>query len=155
MGTLTQNLRYAIRAFWNSPGFAVVVVLTLALGIGANTAIFSVVYSALLRALPYPDSDRLVALRSSHSSLTPDTGLASPLDLADWQARTTSFDAIAGYRWRTVDLTGGAYSERLYGLWATPEFFKVFGVTRVHGRTFTPRDRGTRYTLGIIFHDAK
>jgi putative ABC transport system permease protein len=69
--------------------------------------------------------------------------LASPLDLADWQARTTSFEAIAGYRWRTVDLTGGAYSERLYGLWATPEFFNVFGVTRVNGRAFTPRDRGT------------
>src|SRR5205085_4500676 len=96
----------------------------------------------LLRALPYPDSDRLVALRSSHSSPTPDTGLTSPLDLADWQARTTSFDAIAGYRWRTVDLTGGAYSERLYGLWATPEFFNVFGATQVDGRTFTPQDRG-------------
>jgi putative ABC transport system permease protein len=140
---LFSDARYAIRALLKSPGFTSVAVLTLALGIGANTAIFSVCDAMLLRALPYPDSDRLVALRSSHSSPTPDTGLASPLDLADWQARTTSFDAIAGYRWRTVDLTGGAYSERLYGLWATPEFFRVFGVTRVNGRTYTPRDRGT------------
>jgi putative ABC transport system permease protein len=140
---IEQDLRYAIRTLRRSPGFAAVAILTLALGIGANTAIFSVCDALLLRALPYPDSDRLVALRSSHSSPTPDTGLASPLDLADWQARATSFDAIAGYRWRTVDLTGGAYSERLYGLWATPEFFNVFGVTRVNGRTFTPRDRGT------------
>src|SRR5438552_4229748 len=137
-----QDLRYAIRTLVRSPGFAAVAILTLALGIGANTAIFSVCDALLLRALPYPDSDRLIGLRSSHSSPTPDTGLASPLDLADWQARTTSFDAIAGYRWRTVDLTGGAYSERLYGLWATPEFFTVFGVTRVNGRTFTTSSTG-------------
>ena len=140
---LQRDLRYALRALSRSRGFTVIAVLTLALGTGASTAMFTVCDALLLRALPYPDSARLVALRSMHSSPTPDTGLASLLDLADWQTRTTSFDAIAGYRWRTVDLTGGVYSERLYGLWATPEFFKVFGVTHVHGRTFTPRDRGT------------
>lgn len=140
---LQRDVRYALRVLSRSRGFTVIAVLTLALGIGASTTMFTVCDALLLRALPYPDSDRLVALRSTHSSPTPDTGLASPLDLADWQARTTSFDAIAGYRWRTVDLTGSAYSERLYGLWATPEFFKVFGVTRVNGRTVTPQDRGT------------
>jgi predicted permease len=117
-------------------------VISLALGIGASTAVFGVSDALLLRPLPYPDSDRLVALRSSHSSSTPDSGLTSPLDLADWQAHATSFDAIAGYRWRSVDLTGGAYSERLHGLWVTQDFFKVFRITRVEGRTFAPRDRG-------------
>jgi len=141
--SLLQDFRYALRSSSRNLGFALIAVLTLALGIGANTAIFSVCDALLLRPLPYPDSDRLVALRSSHSSSTPDTGLASPLDLADWQAGTTSFDAIAGYRWRTVDLTGGTYSEHLHGLWVTPECFKVFGITRVNGRTFTPPDRGT------------
>src|SRR5206468_8751849 len=70
---------------------------------------------------------------------TSDTGLASPLDLAEWQARTTSFEAIAGYRWRTVDLTGGISSERLHGLWVTPEFFNVFGITGLNGRTLPAR----------------
>jgi putative ABC transport system permease protein len=143
MDAIWSDLRYAVRSLRKAPRFTGVAVLTLALGIGANTAIFSISDTLLRRPLPYPDSDRLVALRSSHSSSTPDAGLASPLDLADWQTRSTSFDAIAGYRWRTVDLTGGAYSERLYGLWVTPDFFKVFGIARVNGRTFTPRDRGT------------
>jgi len=137
-----SDARYAIRTLLKSPTFTSVAVLTLALGISTSSAMFSVCDALLLRPLPYPDSERLVALRSRHSSPTPDSGLASPLDVADWQVRTTSFDAIAGYRWRTIDLTGGAESERLYGLSATPEFFKVFGVTDVNGRAFTSRDRG-------------
>src|SRR2546425_5893607 len=100
---LQRDLRYALRALSRSRGFTVIAVLTLALGTGASTAMFTACDALLLRALPYPDSGRLVALRSMHSSPTPDTGLASLLDLTDWQARTTSFDAIAGYRWRTVD----------------------------------------------------
>ena len=143
MDAIRSDLRYAARSLRNSRGFTLVAVLTLALGIGATTAIVSVSDALLLRPLPYPDPDRLVTLRSSHVSPTPDTGLASPLDVADWQARTTSFEAITGYRWRTVDFTGGVSSERLHGLWVTPEFFTVFGITRVNGRTFTPRDRST------------
>ena len=139
MDAIRSDLRHAARSLRKSRGFTLVAVLTLALGIGATTAIVSVCDALLLRPLPYPDSDRLVALRSSHVSSTSDTGLASPLDLAEWQARTTSFEAIAGYRWITVDLTGGVSSERLHGLWVTPEFFNVFGITGLNGRTFTPR----------------
>jgi putative ABC transport system permease protein len=139
---LWRDVRVGFRALSRGGSSTVLAVLTLALGIGASTAMFSVSDALLLGALPYPDSDRLVALRSTHSSSSPDAGLASPRDLADWQARTTSFEAMAGYRWRTVDLTGGASSERLSGLWATPEFFKVFGVARVIGRTFAPQDVG-------------
>src|SRR5262249_42631690 len=120
----------------------------LAVGLGASAAIVSLGDALRRPPLRYPDADRLVALRSRHLSATPDAGLASPLDLTDWQTRTTSFEAIAGYRWRTIDLTGGVSSERLHGLLVTPEFFKVFGITHVNGRTFEPRDRGT---TAIVF----
>jgi putative ABC transport system permease protein len=139
------DVRHALRALRRSPGFATVAILTLALGVGANITIFSVSDALLLHPLPYPDSDRLVALRSTRAkSPTPDAaGQTSPLDLADWQAQATSFEALAGYRWRTVDLTGGAYSERLRGLYVTPEYFDVFGIANVTGRTFRPEDRKT------------
>jgi len=143
MDAVWSDLRYAARGLWTSRAFTLIAVLTLALGIGATTAIVSVCDALLLRPLPYPDADRLVALRSTHPSAT-STGLVSPMDLSDWQARATAFEAIAGYRWRTVDLTGGVASERLHGLWTTPEFFKVFGVTHIDGRTFTSQDGGTR-----------
>src|SRR5258708_27620046 len=104
MDAIRSDLRYAARSLRHTRGFTLVALLTLALGIGATTAIVSVADALLLRPLPYPDSDRLVSLQSTHRSSSPDGGLASPLDLADWQARTTSFEAIAGYRWRTVDL---------------------------------------------------
>src|SRR5438093_7150779 len=139
-----QDTRFALRMLRRQRGFATIAVLTLAVGIGANIAIITVGDAVLLRPLPYPDADRLVALRYSpvsSVSSTSNTGLASVLDLADWQARATSFEAIAGYRMRTVDLTGGASSERLRGLWVTSDFFKVFGVTNLRGRSFTPGDR--------------
>ncbi|HVZ24230.1 MAG TPA: ABC transporter permease [Vicinamibacterales bacterium] len=139
---LLRDLRHAWRGLVRSLGFTAVAVFTLAIGIAAPTAMFSVCDALLLRALPYQGSGRLVALQSVKNS-APDARLASPMDLADWQAHTTSFDAIAGYRWRTVDLTGGSHSERLEGLSVTPEFFKVFGLTRVIGRTFTAQDRGS------------
>lgn len=143
-----RELRQAFRSLMRNPASTAVSVLTLALGIGTSAAIVSVADALLRRPLPYPDADRLVAVRSTHVSATPDAGLASPLDITDWQSRTTSFEGIAGYRWRTVDLTGGVSSERLHGLLVTPEFFNVFGVTHVNGRTFSPRDRGTN---AIVF----
>ena len=141
--SMVQEFRQAFRSLTKHPWSVLVAILTLALGIGASSAIVSLGDALLLRPLPYADADRLVALRFSRLSATPEAGLASPLDLTDWQTRTTSFEAIAGYRWRTVDLTGGVSSERIHGLAVTPEFFKVFGITHVNGRSFLPRDRGT------------
>jgi predicted permease len=141
---LQRELRHACRTLTKNPGFTAVAVLTLALGIGANTAIFSVSDALLLRPLPYRDADRLVALRSSDPShALPDGERTSPANLADWQRQAQSFEAIAGYRWRTVDLTGGPYSERLRGLVVTPEYFEVFGIRQMNGRAFTTRDQGT------------
>ena len=99
MATLTQNLRYAIRAFSNSPGFAVVVVLTLALGIGANTAIFSVVYSALLRPLPYREPGKLFHLGESRTQAdyaTTGAQVSYP-DYLDWKHAAKSIQSFAAY----------------------------------------------------------
>jgi putative ABC transport system permease protein len=141
---IARDVRYSWRALRLAPGFAVIAILTLTIGIAANTAVFSVGDALLLRPLPYPDGDRLVAIRSRNDSAeTPGGGMSSARDLADWQARATSFEAIAGYRWRSVDLREGFSSQRLRGLYVTPEYFDVFGITKVIGRTFTPADRGT------------
>jgi putative ABC transport system permease protein len=132
LGHLRRNLR-----------FVVVAVVILALGIGGATAVFSVSETLLLRPLPYPDGNRLVTLRS----ISPDPAFpyerAAAGTLADWQIESTLFEAIAGYRWHTIDVVGAGESERLKGLFVTPEFFDVFGVSLV-GRGFRADDRGTR-----------
>ena len=112
-----------------------VAVLSLAVGVGANAAIFSVGYAMLAHPLPYAGADRLVMLRSTNPSHGMFWTTAAPANLLDWQAQAKSFEAIAGYRWRSVDLTGGDRSERLRGLFITPEFFKVLGVPLM-GETF-------------------
>jgi MacB-like periplasmic core domain len=135
--TTVQDIGGGFRYFGRNRGFFAVAIVILALGIGATTAVFSVAETLLLRPLSYPDSDRLVTLRSVDTiSDYPSTRVAPGL-LADWQIKATSFEAIAGYRWATVDLIDGAQSDRLSGLLATPEFFDVFGVPLL-GR-FTPR----------------
>src|SRR4029077_20524831 len=120
-----------------------VAVLSLALGIGANAAIFSVGYAMLMRPLPYADADRLVILHPMNPSHGVFWTTVAPANLLDWQAQATSFEAIAGYRWRTVDLVDGDRSERLRGLHITPEFFKVLDVPLMGG-TFSPSDPGPR-----------
>ena len=140
-----RDIQYALRSLKRNPSFTAVTVLTLAVSVAANTAVFSVADALLLRPLPYQDADRLVALRATHGSAdVPDGGRVSALDLADWQAQARSFDAMTGYRWRTVDLRGGAYAERLRGLYVTTDYFRVFGITDVNGRTFSAEDAGTR-----------
>ena len=112
-----------------------VAVLSLAVGVGANAAIFSVGYAMLAHPLPYAGADRLVILRSTNPSHGVLWTTAAPANLLDWQAQAKSFKAIAGYRWWSVDLTGGDHSERLRGLFITPEFFKVLDVPLM-GKTF-------------------
>ena len=136
-----RDIRAALRYFRRNRGFFAVSVVNLALGIGATTAVFSVAEALLLRPPPYPDSDRLVTLRSVNTvSDDPITRVAPGL-LADWQDKAKSFEAVAGYRLESADLIDGAQSDRLSGLLATPEFFDVFG-TPLLGRSFQAEDRG-------------
>ena len=120
MRGLSSDIRYALRTVRHGGISTVVAVLSLAVGVGANAAIFSVGHAMLARPLPYAGAARLVMLRSTNPSHGVLWTTAAPANLLDWQARAKSFEAIAGYRWWSVDLTGGDHSERLRGLFITP-----------------------------------
>ncbi len=138
MGTLTQNLRYAIRAFSNSPGFAVVVVLTLALGIGANTAIFSVVYSALLRPLPYREPGMLFHLgeaRTQADYATSGAQVSYP-DYLDWKHAAKSIQSFAAYSCDAFTIAATGEPKNTFAAQVTPSFFSTLGVKPALGRDF-------------------
>jgi putative ABC transport system permease protein len=140
MGTLVQDLRYGLRMLAKSPGFTVVAALTLALGIGANTAIFSVVNAVLLRPLPYPDSDRLVMVWGKNLQKGFDWDLVSPADFADWQAQNDVFEQMAASRDAIYTLTGRVEPEQILGYRFSADFFQVMGVKPALGRTFLPEE---------------
>ena len=135
MESLLQDIRYGIRMLRKSPGFTAVAIITLALGIGANTAIFSVVNGVLLNPLPYPNPNELVALYSRMRSFT-NASISYP-NFLDWQRDNRSFSAIASYRSEDFNLSGTGEPERLKAGMVTATFFPVFGVKPLLGRTFS------------------
>src|SRR3712207_3573590 len=123
-----SDLSLAVRHLSKSPGFTTVVLLTLALGIGGSTSIFSGVYGVLLRPLPFPDPDRIVSVRSTAANDANDSAHAAA-DFLDLQRENTSFAALAGFRQDIVDITAtGAEPVRLNGALVTNAFFDVFGM---------------------------
>ena len=138
LGTLRQNLRYAVRALWNSPGFTLVVVLTLALGIGANTAIFSVVYSALLHPLPYRDPGKLFHLGESRSQSdnSANGAQASYPDYLDWKRSARSIQSFAGYSGDAFTLSANGEPKNTFAAQVTPSFFSTLDVKPALGRDF-------------------
>lgn len=135
MSGLIQDLRYALRQLRKSPVFTLVAVLTLALGIGANTAIFSVVEGVLLRPLPYRDSDQLVRVWSTSNRSSRD--VSSYPDFKDWTDQNHSFQQMAAYRGQSFNLSGGDHPERIRGLLITSKFFELLDVKPILGRAFT------------------
>ena len=135
MGALLQDLRYGARTLRKSPGFTLVAVLALALGIGANTAMFSVVNSVLLRPLPYAEPETLLKLYTSMPQFR-DASISYP-NFLDWQQRSRSFEAMAAYRSTSFNLTGSANPERLRGEMASATIFPVLGIKPIIGRAFT------------------
>src|SRR5437763_1319869 len=138
---MLQDLTFALRSFRKSPAFTSVAVLVLALGIGANTAIFSVVDAVLLRALPYRDPDRLVMLWDSHPSLGGFLGKRTPVSMKsylDWKEQSRSFTDMATFVNAQMDLTGRDKPERLSVAIASTNLFGLFGVPARFGRTFAP-----------------
>jgi predicted permease len=134
MTNLLQDLRYALRMFLKSPGFVAIAVLTLALGIGANTALFSIVKGVLLNPLPYPHSEQVVAVYASTTAVP--RGPASYLNFIDWQRGSKTFASMAMYRNQDYNFTDLSESERLSGYMISSDFFTVLGVNPILGRTF-------------------
>jgi predicted permease len=134
--SFVQDLRYAIRGLWKTPGFSVVAILVLAIGIGATTAMFSLVDAMLLRGLPYPGADRLVVLIGTVQRAAVERRGNSLPDHRDWRAKTTQFDDMAAYSTTTITLLGVDEPERISIEAVSAPYFSLLGVSPVHGRTF-------------------
>jgi predicted permease len=134
--TFIQDIRYGLRQLCRNPGFTAVAVLTLALGIGANTAIFSVVNGVLLNPMPFPEPDQLIALHASKPNF--EQGSISYPNFLDWQKQNHSFSAIAAYRSISMSMTGSGEPERINAEFITSDFFPLFGVKPLIGRTLAP-----------------
>src|SRR4051812_11815719 len=138
--TFLQDVRYAARTLAKRPGFTAVAVLTLALGVGANTAIFSVVEAVLLRALPYRHAERAVVVWENYRTRNQPRNVVNPANFLDWQGQAKSFDQMAAFVDRRYNLTGAGEPEEVPAQLATPNLFKLLGAEAALGRTFTPED---------------
>jgi predicted permease len=136
---LRQDVRYALRGLRKSPGFTAVAILSLALGIGANTTIFTFVNAVLLRPLPYPGSDRLVILREQPVGAEGTVGV-HPLNFLEWRARARSFEALALVQAPPLNVIGANGAEQIARVQTTSQLFRVFGVGPAAGRVFTAEE---------------
>jgi len=135
---LLQDIRYALRMLRKSPGFAAIAILTLGLGIGANTALFSVVNGVLLNPLPYPHPNQLVAVAEKYEPF-PEASIAYP-NFLDWVRMNHTFQGLAAYRGTDFDLVGTGKAQRLRGVQVSADFFHLLGVKPVIGRNFSNQD---------------
>lgn len=140
LDTLIQDVRYGLRTLRKSPGFTTIAVLTLALGIGANTAIFSVIHAVLLRPLPYDHPERIVLLWESNPAAGFNQFAVSPPNYSDWRKEAKSFEQMASVARGRFNYSGGAEPEQLNGARVAAPFFSVFGVQPALGRTFLAED---------------
>ncbi|HEY6403008.1 MAG TPA: ABC transporter permease, partial [Blastocatellia bacterium] len=138
MNTLWQDMRYGARMLLKNPGFTLVAVITLALGIGANTAIFSVVNAALIRAFPYRDADRLVVVWEKSRQFEHNT--ISPANFFDWQEQNNVFESLAAFADTRANITSDGEPEEIPAQRITGNLFSVLGVNALLGRTITQDD---------------
>ena len=137
---IRQDLRYALRTFARAPGFTSLAVLTIAIGVGANTAIFSVVNATLLRPLPFPRATELVLVSNSNRQTGQSFNNTNPATFLDWRVRNHSFVGLAGFRESSVTLSGGDHPERVPAAMVNANFFDLLEVKPALGRTFRPAD---------------
>lgn len=148
-----QDVRFGLRDLRRNPGFAAVAVLTLALGIGATTAIFTVVNAVLLRPLPYPHPEELVYVQQVLGNYGVQAFVYSPESSA-WQDRSRSLRQVAAYMFAQYNLTGGGEPERVSAGMATASFFSLLGVRPVAGRTFLPGDDAPGSAPVVVLSEA-
>src|SRR5882672_3549056 len=151
---MLEPVRDALRGFRHRRVVAVTIVLTLTLAIGANSAIFSMVDAVLLRPLPYPAPDRLVAVYELNRGLKQATQLVAPVRLEEWNRTNRSFAGLAGTYFENMTDTTGAVPERVEAMRVSPRFFGVFGVSAAIGRTLTPQEELFGGPRAIVLSDA-
>ena len=134
MQTLIQDLRYAVRQLWKSPGFAITAILTLAIGIGVNTAGFSIMDAVIFRPLAVPDLKHVVVIyeQKNHG----DNQSVALADLADWQRQSHSFEELAVHRTAHMSMTGAGDAAQVFTEYASPSFFNVLRTNALLGRVF-------------------
>ncbi|HEY6212845.1 MAG TPA: ABC transporter permease, partial [Vicinamibacterales bacterium] len=151
MPLLFQDIRYAVRLLIRRPAFSIVAILTLALGIGAATSIFSVVDAVLLQPMPFPNPDRLVQMgligRNKGEFPLPDT------DFIEWRERNRTADAVAAYSEQPINISGDGQPERIPGAVVTDQFFRILGIAPERGRVFQDGDdRPGAQKVAVISH---
>jgi putative ABC transport system permease protein len=154
MTTLLQDMRYGLRLLWKSPGFTIVAVLSLALGVGANTAIFSIVNAVLLRSLPFSHPDRLVKIVANNRGVgARDIGFSVP-ELDDLRTRAGVFDQVS-VTWPTdTNLTGTERPQRLEAQGVSPNYFSMLGTSAHIGRVFGPGDEAQGFAEAVVISDS-
>ncbi len=154
MNALLQNIRYSVRTLLKAPSFTIVAVLTLALGIGANAAIFSVVYGVLIKPLPFPDQDRIARVFVEFLGQDIPKSTVSPPEFFEFKGRNRVFDEFAAYSEWKMNLTGVADPERLPVTYTTASLWRILGVPTELGRTFTNEEDGKGHdTVVILSHN--
>ena len=161
LSVILQDVRYALRGLRQRPAFTAISILTLALGIGANAAVFSVVHAVLLQPLPYREPDRLVQIWETNPPRNWTHATVAPANLLDWRARNRSFEAIAYYTGsdgkgpglNDATLTGIGEPDRVRGMDVSADFFSVLGTDAALGRTFTPADEQRGHAPVIVLSD--
>jgi len=153
MTTLLQDVRYALRVFWKSPGFSIVAALSLALGVGANTAIFSIVNAVLLRSLPFSHPERLVKIVASNRGVgARDIGFSVP-EFDDLRSRAGVFDQVTAIQGGPTNLTGAGRPQRFELLEVSPNYFSMLGTSAHIGRVFGPGDETPGFAEAAVISD--
>jgi putative ABC transport system permease protein len=152
MDSIIRDIRYGVRGLLKHPGFTAIVVITLALGIGASTAIFSVVNSVVLRPLPYRTADRIVAIQE----LDPDgkRGQSTSANFYDWRQQNTVFEHLSAIKITTTNLALSDHAERIDLAQTNADFFDIFGITPQYGRLFIPQDEQAGHEPVVVVGNA-
>ena len=152
MTDLTRDLRYALRQLTHRPTFALIVILTIAVAIGANAAIFSAADALILRPFPLRDIDRLVQLWGTVPRQGEDRAGVSPANFLDWKTQANSFERLVAYYWWEVNMTGSEEPERVQGTQVSPDFLEAFGLQPLMGRTLLADEKSPESRTVILSH---